>query len=407
MSSIFNIISFLYIFRSAQLLVVIWREWTELVREPLTQHKKHLAEQASYFIAVPVSVFFHELSHALAIWFFGGEVISFNYRVFWGYVEHGPMGSPVEQWVVSLAGTVGSLLFGLGTWLVLRNNRASSLRYFGLRAFRFQIYFSLLYYPIFSFILPIGDWRTIYDFSATPILSSVTLVIHIIFLVLYWRFDKQGSFEAPATESVAEQAEFEELEEEVARNPHNTQVQLHYVDMLRRGGANNRAKTQLEQFLSENPNSAGAYLELAAIEASKNKQISKKTSEYATKALQLGLSNPYQTAAAERMVAQYNLEVGNGDAALRAYGQAIDAIKGAGTSPQQMTPLANLYRERSLAYRRSQQYELAYHDISQAISLAQQSGQSDLAASYQEDLLILENHAGQPFGSPVQKLPND
>jgi tetratricopeptide (TPR) repeat protein len=177
--------------------------------------------------------------------------------------------------------------------------------------------------------------------------------------------------------------------------------------MLRRGGANNRAKTQLEQFLSKNPNSAGAYLELAAIEAGKNKQISKKTSEYAAKALQLGLSNPYQTAAAERMLAQYNLEVGNKDDALRAYGQAIDAIKGTGTTPQQMTPLANLYRERSLAYRRSQQYELAYADISQAINLAQQSGQTDLTAAYQEDLLILENHAGHTFGSPVQTFPNE
>ena len=407
MSSIFNILSILYIFRGAQLLVSIWRGWAELVQEPLTRHKKHLAEQASYLIAVPISVFFHEFAHALAIWFFGGEVISFNYRVFWGYVEHAPMDSAVEQWVVSLAGTVGSLLFGLGIWLALRNNRASSLRYFGLRAFRFQIYFSLLYYPIFSFILPIGDWRTIYDFSVTPILSSVTLVIHVIFLVLYWRFDKQGSFEAPATESEAEQAQFEELERHVEQNPQDTQAQLQYVDMLRRGGANNRAKTYLEHFLAENPNSAFAYLELAAIEAGKQPQVSKKANEYADKALQLGLIDPYQIAAAQRMVAQYNLEMGNGDDALQAYEQAITAIKSAGTSSQQINTLANLYRERSLAYRRLQEYELSYADISQAISLAQQSGQSDLAAAYQADLTVLENHAGHTFGSPRQQFLDD
>lgn len=407
MSGIFNIIALLYIFRSVQLLVVIWREWSDLIREPLTRHKKHLAEQAAYFIAVPISVFFHELSHALAIWFFGGKVISFNYRFFWGYVEHGPMGSPVEQWVVSLAGTIGSLLFGLGIWLALRHNRASSLRYFGLRAFRFQIYFSLLYYPIFSFILPIGDWRVIYDFSATPILSSVTLVIHVIFLILYWRYDKQGSFEEPATESVAEQAQFEELERQVERNPHDENIQLQYVDMLRRGGANNRAKTQLMHFLNETPNSGGAYLELAAIEAGKSSQISKKTSEYATQALQLGLSNPYQIVAAQRMVAQYALEAGNGDDALHAYEQAIAAIKGAGASTQQINTLASLYRERSLAYRRLQKYELAYADIAQAINLAQQSGLSDLAVACQEDLAILENHAGHQFGSPQQELPYD
>ncbi|MBE2221132.1 MAG: M50 family metallopeptidase [Anaerolineae bacterium] len=399
MSSLFNIISFLYIFRSAQLLVKIWREWADIVQEPLTHHKKHLAEQSAYFLAVPVSVFFHEFAHALAIWFFGGKVISFNYRFFWGYVEHAPMDSPVEQWVISLAGTVGSLLFGLGIWLALRHNRASSLRYFGLRAFRFQIYFSLLYYPIFSFILPIGDWRVIYDFSATPILSSVTLVVHVIFLILYWRYDKQGSFEAPATESVAEQMQFEKLEQEVAQNPHDTQLQLQYVDMLRRGSANNRAKTQLTQFLNANPNSAAAYLELAAIEAGKSREISKKTSGYAAQALQLGLSNPYQIAAAQRMVAQYNLGVGNVAAALQAYEQAIQAINNAAMTPQQINTLATLYHERSLAYRRLQQYELAYADIAQAISLAQQSGQADLTAVYQGDLAVLENHAGHKLGN--------
>lgn len=394
MSSIFNILSILYVFRSVQISVVIWREWANLVQEPLTRHKKHLAEQASYLIAVPVSVFFHEFAHALAIWFFGGEVISFNYRFFWGYVEHAPMDSAVEQWVVSLAGTVGSLLFGLGIWLVLRHNRTSFLRYFGLRAFRFQIYFSLLYYPIFSFILPIGDWRVIYDFSATSILSSVTLVVHVIFLVLYWQYDKQGSFEAPATESVAEQTQFEALEQQVVLNPHDTNIQLQYVDMLRRGGANNRAQTQLLNFLKTNSNSAGGYLELAAIQAGKREQISKKTSQYAQKALELGLSDPYQMAAANRMVAQYNLEVGNGASAIHAYDQAIDAIKGAGATMQQSSTLANLYRERSLTYRRLQKYEWAYADISRAIALAQQNGQSDMVTAFQKDLEVLKNHSG-------------
>ena len=400
LGNIFNIISFLYILRSAQLLVVIWREWSVLVQEPLTRHKKHLSEQASYFIAVPIGVFFHELGHALAVWFFGGTVVSFNFRFFWGEVEHFGTYSPAERWIISLAGTVGSLLFGVGIWLLLRHNRVSSLRYFGLRAFRFQIYFSLLYYPLFSIILPIGDWRVIYDLIVTPILSSVTLVIHVIFLILYWRYDKTGSFEAPSTESVAEQAQFEELEQQVTLYPQDTNTQLQYVDMLRRGGAANRAKTYLERFLVENPNSAGAYLELAAIEAGKQQQSSKKTCQYAEKALQLGLSDPYQVAAANRMVAQYNLETGNGDAAIQAYDHAINAIQASGTTSQQLNTLANLYRERSLAYRRLQKYERAYADISEAISLAQQSGQSDLADVYRGDLAILENHAGHSLGSP-------
>ncbi|MCZ7670661.1 MAG: M50 family metallopeptidase [Chloroflexi bacterium] len=149
----------------------------------------------------PLGVFFHELGHALAVWFFGGTVVGFNFRFFWGEVEHFGVYTLPERWLISLAGTLGSLLFGLGVWLALRHNRVSSLRYFGLRAFRFQIYFSLLYYPLFSIILPIGDWRVIYDFAATPILSSVTLVVHLLFLAAYWLYDRQGSFEAPAMDS--------------------------------------------------------------------------------------------------------------------------------------------------------------------------------------------------------------
>jgi tetratricopeptide (TPR) repeat protein len=397
MTGLFNIISILYVFRSAQLLVMIWREWSEVIQEPLTQRKKYLAEQASFFIAVPIGVFFHELGHALAVWFFGGEVVSFNFRFFWGEVEHIGSYTPTERWIISLAGTVGSLLFGVGIWLLLRNNRVSSLRYFGLRAFRFQIYFSLLYYPIFTIIFPIGDWRVIYDFSMTPILSGVTLVIHLIFLFLYWQYDRKGSFEAPANETVADQDRFEALERQVTLNPQDTKVQLQFVDMLRRGGAHNRAKTQLKQFLTENPNSAGAYLELAAIEA--KKQGSKKSTEYAAMALRLGLSDPYQIAAANRMIAQYKLEVGQGEEAVQAYGWAIDAFKGTQPTLQQMNMLAVLYRERSLAYRRLQRYELAYADLLAAISQAEKSGQAELEAQFQEELVILENHAGTKLGA--------
>ncbi|MCZ7670662.1 MAG: hypothetical protein M5U34_27680 [Chloroflexi bacterium] len=51
---------------------------------------------------------------------------------------------------------------------------------------------------------------------------------------------------------------------------------MQFVDMLRQGGAHNRAKTDLERFLKENPESAVAYLELAAVEAGKQQQVSKK-----------------------------------------------------------------------------------------------------------------------------------
>ena len=409
-TSLFNIFALLYVIRSVQLLVVIGRQWTTFRAEPLTNAKKQLAEQASFFIAVPIAVFFHELGHALAVWAFGGQVVGFVYRFFWGEVEHRGAYTPAERWFVALAGTLGSLLFGLAIWWLLRRSRSSALRFFGLRAFRFQIYFSLLYYPLFSAVLPIGDWRVIYDFSATPLLSGVTLVVHLVFLFFYWRYDRQGWFEEPGHETAVAQANFDALERETAVQPQNTDLQLRYIDALRSGGAHNKAKTALKRFLQNNPQSALGYLELAVLETGKRRSISKQAVGYAEKALQLGLTQPQHVAMANQMIAGYQLEVGQGATAVQNYSQAIAALRGDWQNGVQPSPadgraLADLYRLRSLAYRRQQQYQDAYQDLQQAIALARQLGDDTLVSAFQDDLSVLENHAGGSLGVSSHSLP--
>ncbi|MFQ5422163.1 MAG: M50 family metallopeptidase, partial [Anaerolineae bacterium] len=143
----FNIFSLFYAFLSLRLVVTLWRERADIGQPPLTHRKKGLAEQAAFFIAVPIGVFFHEFGHAFFVLLFNGRIIQFAYRGFWGFVEHVGNYSAPERWLISLAGTIGSLLFGLVVWLLFRRNRVPALRYFGLRAFRFQTYFSLIYYP--------------------------------------------------------------------------------------------------------------------------------------------------------------------------------------------------------------------------------------------------------------------
>ncbi len=198
--SLFDILTIFYLFRSVQLGLKIWREWPQLRIEPFTPHKKHLAEQASYFIAVPVGVLAHEVGHVLAVWASGGQVAEFHYRAFWGYVV--PIGSftPAQSWFISIAGTLASLAFGVFIWLIFRRATSSTLRYFGVRAFRFQVYFSLVYYPLFTLFGFDGDWKTIYDFSATPLLSAATAILHAGTLLLFWRGDRTGWFEAPSYE---------------------------------------------------------------------------------------------------------------------------------------------------------------------------------------------------------------
>jgi Tfp pilus assembly protein PilF len=397
--SLFNILALLYLFRSAQLSITIWREWSDLISEPLTPHKKSLANQASFFIAVPIAVFVHEASHALAILATGGEVMEFNYRVFWGYVVPGGSFSAIEMWLIAVAGTAGSLLTGLFMWLFTRNTRSSFIRYFGLRAVRFQIYFSLIYYPLFTLLGFDGDWRTIYDFSSTPWLSGLTLLFHVVILFLFWRFDRQGWFEAPAFANEASQRKFEQLSAAAAENPQNVALQMEVIDTLRRGGATHKAKYQLEKLIDQNPDSGLAQLELASLQSMGKDIITKDAAESAQKALSLGLSTPGQKAYAHELIGRYQMERGHLQEAKTSFSEAIEASDQVGNG----LAVVELHILRSQVYRRNQEYNAAYQDLAKALSIAQQSGNGAAVKRINGELEILAKHSGQIYSTtPIE-----
>lgn len=405
-SSLFDLLALLYLFRSVQLGVTIWRERQAVAQDPLTPHKKHLAEQASFFIAVPIGVLIHEFGHAVAVWLAGGQVASFNYRVFWGYVV--PVGTftPAQEWFIAIAGTIGSLLFGLAIWLLLRNASSAALRYFGLRAFRFQVYFSLLYYPVFTLLGFVGDWRTIYDFGATPLLSAATAVAHAGTLLLFWYGERIGWFEAPSHETLQSQQQYEQLTAEAAAHPQDPARQLAYIDALRRGGATKTAKHRLQQFLQANPHSAAAYLQLAALTAEGDRHVSRQASEHAQEALNLGLDNPRQTAYAHQIISRHALEAGHQEEAITHLTQAIAAVTTPRLTPQTATPatavfLAQLHLLRSQAYRRQSVYEAAGQDLQQAQAYAQAAGSDALQKRVQDEMDVLQKHAGHAINTPA------
>lgn len=389
---LFNIFSLIYIFRSLQLLATIGREWSSVMQNPLSHRKKWLAEQASFFIAVPVGVFLHEFGHVLAVWASGGQVIEFGYRVFWGYVV--PQGSftPAQGWLISLAGTLGSLVFGAGVWLLLKGNRRSALSYFGLRALRFQVYFSTIYYPVFTLLGFEGDWRTIYDFGATPILSGLTIPFHVGLMLLFWWGDRTGWFERTSHETMAEQDKFRRLAQAASLNPQDTQLQLQVVDALRQGGADNRAKTYLKSFLKQNPDSGPAYLELALLDSGNKPQISRRAAGYLQKALQLGLPTAAGQAYAHQLLGQYYVDRNRPDEAVNEVNAAL-GLKIEGEEASVTRHKSALYHLRSQAHRRQNQYETAVQDIQKAITLAQQINDGQLAAYYRQERDIIENHA--------------
>jgi tetratricopeptide (TPR) repeat protein len=399
---LFDILALIYVFRSLQLSVTIWRERQKIKTPPLTRLKKHLAEQAAFFIAVPIGVFVHEFGHAAATWLFGGRVIEFGYRAFWGYVVPQGSFSPTQDWFISLAGTLGSLAFGLSVWLLFRKHSYDSYRYFGLRAFRFQVFFSLIYYPIFTLIGFVGDWRSIYNFGATPLASGVTALSHVGLLLLFWRGDRIGWFEMVGHESIAEQDRFEALAHEVMSSPYDTRLQLRYTDALRRGGAVKKAKHRLHAFIKQHPDSGEGYLQLAAVQSGRRSQIPRQAVRNTERALSLGLPDQEANAFAHQLLGKYQLDLGDGAEALNHFSQAMANIP---AGPSHDPYRAQLLHWSSQAHRRLGQFEAAYQDLQKAIALVETAGDEKMAAFFRRELDIIEDHAGRPLGVPPVAPP--
>ncbi len=397
--SLFNILAILYIFRTAQLSITLWREWPEFQSEPLTAHKKSLANQASFFIAVPIAVFVHEAAHALAVLLTGGEVLEFQYRVFWGYVVPGGTFSDAQMFFIAIAGTLGSLLVGLLFWLATRQAASSSLRYFGLRAVRFQIYFSLIYYPVFTLLGFNGDWRTIYDFSSTPILSGVTAAAHGIILFLFWRFDRQGWFEAPAFATEADQQRYEQLAEQAAANPENVALQLQVIDIERRGGATHTAQRKLDALLQAHPDSGVAHLESAALKSSGKSSVPKDAVAEAQQAIDLGLANPLQIAFAYELIGRSQVERGALDDAEESLSRALSATRESGSEAAAVEPLVL----RSQVFRRQGSSYAAYQDLQEALTIAQREGLESRVQEIEGELEVLAKHSGQSYLAPTSE----
>ncbi|MBK7894418.1 MAG: hypothetical protein WAS33_17835 [Candidatus Promineifilaceae bacterium] len=392
---IFYGLSLLQAFRALQLAGVIRRDWSGFRQPPLTRYKMQLVEQGAFLLAIPPSVIVHEYFHAIPIWLFGGRVVNCGYGFYWGFVQPDRIFPAGQEWVISLGGTLGSLLFTAVLFFLLYRHQSQTLRYFARQSLKTLSYYSLIYYPIFSAVTFIGDWRIIYDFGATPILSGGTAVFHAALLFLFWQANRRGWFEMVGHSSQKEAAAFAQLKANWQNSPHDPKLALAYVDALRRGGAPQKAKTVLEQTIAQNPNLAGAYLQLALIQTSGKRNVPKTAVTHFEKAVQLGLDAPGQRAIAHQFLSQYYLDIGQGAAALHHLDEAIAATTALPESSQHLLQTAQLYHLRSLAHQRQRQHEQARQDAEQALALAQAAGDEKGIAFYQRELAVLHGQNGR------------
>jgi hypothetical protein len=389
LASMFIIISLLNVYYAIRIGGNIRSRWSEFQTEPLMPWQKQLIDRADFFLGLPLGVIVHELAHAVAIWLFGGQVVDAGYGFYWGYVVPDRFFAAPQEWFISLAGTIGSLVYGIVVWLLLRRVRHSSYQYFGLRVLRVTLIYSLIFYPVFTLVTFVGDWKTIYDFNATPLLSGITLVVHAGALGLFFWADRRGMFEMPGFESLAAQEEFISLKSQAAANPQDAEAQLKLVDAYRRSGMTHLAQKELKKYLRQNPNSAEAHLQLAAIYAEDKRQVPKRARENAEKALSLGLSNPQGVAFANMLVGQYSIGVGQIDKAISHYSQGIEAARQGGNA----STVGRLYYLRAVACRRKGQYTAAHSDIQEAIARARHAGQGQAMSHYEAELASIQSEA--------------
>lgn len=352
---------------------------------PLTPAKKHLLDEAAVYIAGPISILLHELGHAVAVWASGGHVLEFGFFVFWGYVLPDRSFSPVTQWIISSAGTWMNLALALGVWLTWRRRPSPVYRYAALRIARFQLIFALIMYPIFTALLAFGDWRVIYDFGRTPLLSGLTAGVHLAVLAGFWLADRRGFFELSGFATAEAETQAEHLAADWERRPDDLSTGLELLATMIQGGSQRRALHLARKLAARWPDSARVFYFLGMLQTRADGRPSAAGLRDLQRALDNGLSNPFYLTSTYRALALYELERGHSEAALR---HLDEAIRQAAALPPEV-PTHNLHYWRSVVYRRQQQMTLAYQELQYAAAQAAAQGAQETAAYYQDQLKAL------------------
>lgn len=389
--AIFTLLSLSQVWQGVRLGQSLWQERHQFWPEPLTGAKQRRLESAAFFLAVPPGVLLHELGHAVVVWLYGGRVLEFGFFFFWGYVLPDRTFAPLQEWVLSSAGTWASLLYAALWGLVWYRSQSSVIRFFARRVVRFQIFFALIYYPLFTLALPIGDWRTIYDFSLAPTAAAITAVLHALILVAHIAADRMGLYEQPAFPSLAAQQALGQLAQRAQAKPTDLEAQDTYLSELMRAGAPAQAQWQLRRLLRQHPNWADGHLTMAVALASAQRRIPRTAVRHAETALKLGVSDPRHKVLAHNLLGDHYLE-------RERYATAEEHFTAAlllwptpsPESPANAQGQAVLYNKRALTHRRQRNWAAAQADWENALRLAQQLPLPELAEQIRQQLRQLE-----------------
>lgn len=215
----FDLISLLYAFLGVRALWTLARNWRAFTDDELTAFDRRLASEIAFFVFIPIGVFLHELGHALATLQVGGQVVEFHYAFFYGYVVPRGNFTLLQNWWISLAGNLVSIVFGFIPLALLPLTRQVWIKYTMLALARIQLGWALVGYPLLTLAGFHGDWRTIYGTSW--LLTIPTFIIHVSLVLVLWRLDRSAFVKRWEVSLFAGAAEpLRQLDAAIAAQPH-------------------------------------------------------------------------------------------------------------------------------------------------------------------------------------------
>ncbi len=166
-----------------------------LFDEDLTIKDRVLLKQFAFFVLLPVVVLFHELGHALAARFYGANISAFHWSMFWGEVTIDGRLSPLQHYVIALAGNLFQLSACFFALVLAVIESSPAIVALCIYFYLFNGLACLIGYPILSLTSWNDDFAIIYG-QGGPVLGTVTGIIHLILIALFLSsyFSTPGKF---------------------------------------------------------------------------------------------------------------------------------------------------------------------------------------------------------------------
>lgn len=240
-------------------LFVVARRWRAFWDPEFSAEDRRLATQCAVFVVPPVVVLVHEIGHVVGARMVGGEVLGFRYGLIEGSVRVAGGLSAAQFWWVALSGNLVGAATGMAMALVGAGAAGlpRALRRILIMGGLLQVLFQLVIYPLLSISARFGDWQVIYDFGATPGLSSATAVFHVLTLLAVWRWWRGGGRRTLFNVDHALGPEQAELEAAMAASPADPQPAMELAVLYARNGEMSLARETLEA-AAKNPELTGA-----------------------------------------------------------------------------------------------------------------------------------------------------